>query len=145
MNHAKSYQTRQQKAVLNCLTGSGGTYVTVNQISSRLKEEGQPVGLTTIYRQLEKLEKDGIVHKIVLDGNSGACYQYAGGDDESLLLKCEGCGTIIPMECGHMRGLYEHVLQEHRFRVNPHRTMFYGVCDGCLCRQKPGGNEMEEK
>lgn len=136
LNHAKTYHTRQQKAILNFMSDSADQYVTVSQIAAHLKEEGQPVGLTTIYRQLDKLEKDGIVHKIVLDGNSGACYQYAGKDAGQLLLKCEDCGGIIPMACSHMVELYEHVLLEHQFRVNPHRTMFYGVCDACLAQEK---------
>ncbi|MBO5484025.1 MAG: transcriptional repressor [Lachnospiraceae bacterium] len=136
MNHAKTYHTRQQAAILNFMSGSTKKYVTVSQIAAHLKEEGQPVGLTTIYRQLDKFEKDGIVHKIVLDGNSGACYQYTGEDEGQMLLKCEDCGGIIPMDCSHMAELYQHVLQEHQFRVNPHRTMFYGVCDNCLEQEK---------
>ena len=136
MKKVKTYHTRQQRAILNFMADSEGKYVTVSQIATHLREVGEPVGLTTIYRQMDKLEKDGIVHKLVFDGNSGACYQYAGEEKGRLLLKCEDCGDITPMDCSHMTDLYEHVLQEHRFRVNPYRTMFYGVCDACLCRQK---------
>lgn len=135
MKQAKTYHTRQQKAILNFMAGNEGEYVTVSQIAAHLRQVGEPVGLTTVYRQLDKLEKDGIVHKIVLDGNSGAFYQYAGKEAGRLLLKCEDCGGITPMDCSHMEGLYEHVMQEHRFQVNPYRTMFYGVCDACLCRK----------
>lgn len=138
MKQAKTYHTRQQKAILNFMAGSEGQYVTVSEVAAHLRAAGESVGLTTVYRQLDKLEKDGIVHKIVLDGNSGACYQYAGEDVGRLLLKCEDCGEITPMDCSHMTDLYEHVLQEHRFRVNPHRTMFYGICDTCLVRQRLG-------
>lgn len=136
MNYGKTYHTKQQAAILKYMSESTGQYVTVSQIATHLKEEGQSVGLTTIYRQLDKLEKDGIVHKIVLDGNSGACYQYTGEDEEQMLLKCEDCGGMIPMDCSHIAELYQHVLQEHQFRVNPHRTMFYGVCDNCLTQEK---------
>ncbi len=137
MNHAKSYHTKQQKIILDYMAGSSG-YVTASQILSHLKAEGQKVGLTTIYRHLEKFEKDGIVYKIVLDGNSGACYQYAENVKGRLLLKCEDCGGMIPMDCSHMDDLYEHVLREHQFKVNPHRTMFYGVCDDCLAQKEHG-------
>lgn len=114
------------------LLAESHSYVTANQIMTHLRQQGQSVGLTTVYRHLDRFEKEGIVHKIVLDGNSGACYQYAGAEESRLLLKCEGCGGILPMDCSHMPQLYEHVLQEHQFRVNPHRTMFYGMCDNCL-------------
>jgi Fur family ferric uptake transcriptional regulator len=132
MSRSKNYHTKQQEIILKYLRQKGAGYVTVSHIAAHLKEQGQSVGLTTIYRQLDKFEREGIVHKIVLDGNSGACYQYAGEKNDSFLLKCEGCGGIMPMECSHMEELYRHVLEEHSFRVNPHRTMFYGICDGCL-------------
>ena len=133
MNHTKTYHTRQQAAILNFIA-ENGKYVTVSQIAAHLKEKGQSVGVTTIYRQLEKFEKEGMVHKIVLDGNSGACYQYTGSaqGENQFLLKCEDCGGMIPMDCSHMADLYEHVLEEHQFRINPHKTMFYGVCNRCL-------------
>lgn len=136
MNQGKTYHTRQQEAILNYMAESGEQYVTVNQIAAHFQKTGQSVGLTTIYRQLDKLEKEGIVCKLVLDGNSGACYQYADKTAGRLLLKCEDCGDIIPMGCSHMEELYEHVLQEHQFQVNPHRTMFYGRCDACLEREE---------
>lgn len=133
MNHAKTYHTKQQAAILKFISESQAGYVSVSQIAAHLKEQGVAVGLTTIYRQLDRFEKEGIVHKVVLDGNSGAYYQYAQQEEQShLLLKCEDCGGITPMDCSHMGELYQHVLEEHQFRVNPYRTMFYGICDACL-------------
>jgi Fur family ferric uptake transcriptional regulator len=35
-----------------------------------------------------------------------------------------------------MKELYSHVLEEHHFNVNPHRTMFYGVCEKCLVKEE---------
>ncbi|MDD7403320.1 MAG: transcriptional repressor [Butyribacter sp.] len=142
MNRAKTYHTRQQKAILQFMESTNQKYITVGQIAEYLKEQGESVGLTTIYRHMDRFLKEGIVQKIVLDGNSGACYQYIGSEDEAnqFLLKCEDCGSIMNMDCGHMQELYSHVLEEHHFNVNPHRTMFYGVCENCLSKE-----EMEQK
>ena len=97
MNHAKTYHTKQQNAILQFLIASDQKYHTVSQIAEYLKERGESVGLTTIYRQLDKFQKEGIVQKIVLDGNSGACYQYVGTQEEEskFLLKCEDCGDQL--------------------------------------------------
>lgn len=115
-------------------------YVTVSQIAKHLKDDGKPVGVTTIYRHLDKFQKEGLVQKIVLDGNSGAYYQYMpsvlSNKSCQFLLKCENCGEITNMGCNHMQDLYSHVLEEHNFNVNPHRTMFYGTCGKCLCRKR---------
>ncbi|HBI60918.1 MAG TPA: Fe2+/Zn2+ uptake regulation protein, partial [Lachnospiraceae bacterium] len=64
MNHAKTYHTRQQKVILQFIE-SMQEYVTVSQIDEYLKKQGEPVGLTTIYRHLERFRKEGIVQKIV--------------------------------------------------------------------------------
>ena len=69
MNTGKHYHTKQQKIILEYLMSGGQSYVTVSQIAAHLKEQGQSVGLTTIYRHLDKFEQEGLVHKIVLDGN----------------------------------------------------------------------------
>lgn len=133
MNHAKTYHTKQQKLILQLMKELGPVRVTAGQLAESLKKQGEPVGLTTVYRHLERFSKEGVVQKIVLDGNSGACYQYIGSTEENqFLLKCEDCGDIMNMDCGHMKELYSHVLEEHHFNVNPHRTMFYGVCEKCL-------------
>ena len=60
--------------------------------------------------------------------------QYKSG------LKCENCGNMIPMACSHMEELYDHVLEEHSFQVNPHRTMFYGMCNECMERKNKNEN-----
>lgn len=138
MNRSGSYRTRQQQVILKYMENNRDGYVTVNQIAAHLKEQGNVVGITTIYRQLDKFQKEGLIQKLVLDGNSGACYQYIAGNSTEkncqFLLKCEDCGEIINMGCNHMQELYSHVLEEHHFNVNPHRTMFYGTCEKCLDR-----------
>ena len=82
-------------------------------------------------RQLERLEKRGLVHKLVTD--EGACWQYCDchAHRDCILLKCEVCGAIQHMDCAHLGELYQHVLQQHHFRINPRRTLFYGLCDRC--------------
>lgn len=148
MNHAKTYHTKQQKVILQFMEQMDQGYITVSQIAEYLKKQGESVGLTTIYRHLDRFLKEGIVRKIVLDGNSGACYQYIGSredEENQFLLKCEDCGDIMNMDCGHMKELYSHVLEEHHFNVNPHRTMFYGVCEKCLEKDQDEEEKKEEK
>lgn len=134
MSDSRTYHTKQEQGILDILEKMEKKYVTAGDVLNALKEEGMKVGLTTVYRRLDRLVKEGVVQKIVLDGNSGACYQYIGGKEEKghFLLKCEDCGAIQDMDCGHMDELYSHVLEEHHFNVNPHRTMFYGICEKCL-------------
>ncbi len=127
-----SYMTRQQQAVLSCIQKCAGGTATAAELAEMLHGQGQAIGLTTVYRQLEKLEKQGLVHKIVTD--EGAQYQFCDchrrGHD-CFLMKCEHCGKVEHVDCDHLAPLYSHMYEAHHFRINPQRTLFYGICRTC--------------
>ena len=104
-----SYSTKQHQAVLRCLEQRAEEALTAADLAEGLRRAGCPVGLATIYRQLERLEKQGLVHKLVTD--EGACWQYCDchAHRDCILLKCEVCGAIQHMDCGHLGELYQHV------------------------------------
>ena len=126
-----AYMTRQQQAVLKCIESCPGGRATAMDLMQMLRQEGQTVGLSTVYRQLEKLVAQGKVHKLLTE--EGACYQYCDKTvhRDCFLLQCEGCGDIFHMDCSHLGELYGHLLESHGFAINPRRTMFYGLCGKC--------------
>ena len=126
-----AYMTRQQQAVLKCIESCPGGRATAMDLMPMLRQEGQTVGLSTVYRQLEKLVAQGKVHKLLTE--EGACYQYCDKTvhRDCFLLQCEGCGAIFHMDCSHLGELYGHLLESHGFAINPRRTMFYGLCGKC--------------
>lgn len=126
-----AYMTRQQQAVLKCIESCPCGRATAMDLMQMLRQEGQTVGLSTVYRQLEKLVAQGKVHKLLTE--EGACYQYCDKTvhRDCFLLQCEGCGAIFHMDCSHLGELYGHLLESHGFAINPRRTMFYGLCGKC--------------
>ena len=126
-----TYMTRQQRAVLSCIENVHGG-AGAAELAELLRASGESVGLTTVYRQLEKLHEQGLVHKIVTD--DGTRYQFCDcrrhGKD-CFLIKCEQCGCVEHVDCTHLSELYGHLSQEHHFRINPRRTLFYGLCQSC--------------
>ena len=126
-----TYMTRQQKAVLACIESVRGS-AGATELTELLHARGESIGLTTVYRQLEKLQEQGLVHKIVTD--EGARYQFCRCHQQGrdcFLIKCEQCGCVEHVDCAHLGELYGHLAQEHHFRINPHRTLFYGLCHSC--------------
>lgn len=124
------YHTRQQQAVLSCIESHRDGHVTALELAEELRAKGVAVGVATIYRQLDKLEAQGRVHKI--NTEEGACYQYcdhAVGD--CFLLKCERCGRILHLDCAQLSPLYRHIQEEHHFIINPRKTLLYGLCETC--------------
>ena len=126
-----TYMTRQQQAVLACVKDCRDG-CTAMELTALLHAQGQSVGMTTVYRQLERLERQGVVHKIVTD--EGARYQYCNDHRHGhacVVIKCEQCGRMEHVSCAHLDELYGHLAEEHHFRINPRRTLFYGLCQSC--------------
>lgn len=139
-NKKAEYKTRQQSHIISFLSSVGDRHVTVSQIAAWFKEQDIQVGTTTIYRQLEKLQCQGLVQKFVTDGG-GACFQYIGESAEPeevphFHLKCLSCGRLLHMECHEIAHLKQHIYTEHDFEIQPRQTTFYGHCGDCL-RTKP--------
>ncbi|MDR3207406.1 MAG: transcriptional repressor [Oscillospiraceae bacterium] len=137
MHRPTSYHTRQGEAILAYLASLEGGHVTVEQIAAHLDGQGAGVGVTTIYRHLDKLAADGRVRRYTLDGAAGSCYQYV--DDwtpcrEHFHLKCEACGGLYHLRCDTLGELADHVAQEHGFQIDPMKTTFYGLCRNCRAR-----------
>lgn len=51
-----TYMTKQQQAVLACIRGCADG-IGAAELTELLHRQGETVGLTTVYRQLERLEK----------------------------------------------------------------------------------------
>ena len=76
MPRTPSYATRQRSLVLECLKAHAGQYLSVADIAVDLTKKGSPVGVTTIYRALEKLASEGTVRRFVPDRTSPAVFEY---------------------------------------------------------------------
>jgi Fur family ferric uptake transcriptional regulator len=130
-----SYATKQHQAVLRCLEQRPGEALTASQVAEELRQAGCPVGLATVYRQLEKLEESGRIHRVPTE--EGAFYQYCPhpADHDCFLLRCEECGRIVHLDCGRLEELYRHLEAEHHFFVDPRRTVLTGLCQTCAQKE----------
>jgi Fur family ferric uptake transcriptional regulator len=136
------YNTKQSQASLAYIASLGGSHVTAGQIAGHFERAGFPIGLATVYRHLDKLVRSGKVRRYIMEGVSASCYQYeyVGGagagvhekSAEHFHLKCEGCGTLLHLQCEILSEFPRRVYEEHAFRIDASKTVFYGKCAGCL-------------
>ena len=136
MNSRSKYKTKQRDILLGYLQGVQGQHVTANDVCEYFKEQGAPIGQATIYRQLERLVDEGFVNKYIIDASSPACFEYMGADshgDHEICFhcRCEKCGRLIHLHCDELEEIQTHLYKEHGFRMDPLRTVFYGLCEDC--------------
>ena len=141
-NRKNEYQTKQKTQILSYLEENATRHVTAGELMHALVERGTPVGAATVYRQLERLEAQGLVRRYTLDDRGSACWQYGGAEAKAgtchshFHLKCVCCGILIHLDCEHLTEITEHVKQDHGFQIDPARTTFYGLCDRCAGKQE---------
>ena len=131
-----NYKTKQMTELLTYMESVQGSHVTVNDICAYFGSRGISVGTTTIYRHLEKMVKEGLVAKYVVDGTSSACFEYIGRHEQDTSIscyhcKCEKCGKLIHLQCEEVESLKQHMMEHHNFEMDALRTVFYGICSEC--------------
>jgi len=123
------YNTKQGSLILSYLASLGDKYITAEELASGLAGK---VGVTTVYRQLDKLERGGKVRKLIVDGIAGACYRYVGDDrGGGLRLMCGGCGKLLGLDCDEIGRFEQHLIKSHQFRIDTAKTVLYGTCGHC--------------
>ncbi len=135
METRTGYRTRQKEELEKLLAAEKGHHLTVVEVCDLLRRQNKNVGATTVYRQLEKMVAEGTVVKYVTDLTTPACFEYIGTeachDPVCYHCKCEKCGKLIHVACDEIRETEEHVWTHHSFKINPRRTVFYGLCSAC--------------
>ena len=130
----RQYRTKQRELVLDCLRRHADAYLTAKQVEDALQSQGSAVGLATVYRNLERLEEDGLVARSTVGGTGGVCFRLLSEAPahSRFYLKCESCGRMEPVGCSEIGGLYDHISREHHVRIDPVKTVLFGTCSTCL-------------
>ncbi len=101
---------------------------TAEWIYMELKEEIPELSLATVYRNLEQLEKKGIIQKI--EGQEKTTH-YDGNAEPHYHLSCVRCMKIfdIPAELIHLP--VEGITKNAPFEVTDYTISFRGICPDC--------------
>ncbi|MCR4926366.1 MAG: transcriptional repressor [Lachnospiraceae bacterium] len=137
MSTRLKYKTRQKEMLIEYLSSVKGEHITANDVCEFFKSQGETIGQSTIYRHLESLVDEGIINKYVIDANSPACFEYMGRESHlagevCFHCKCEKCGCLIHLHCDELSEIGKHLYNEHHFKLDPKRTVFYGLCENCV-------------
>lgn len=136
----KNYETVSHKKIMEYLQKNAESLVRVNDIDRHLKEEEIEVNISTIYRYLNRLSKDGTVMKYVAPKGEMSSFQYIGSQThnckEHLHLQCVVCNRILHLECRFMEEISNHVMHHHGFALQCESSILYGVCEECGGRGK---------
>ena len=129
----KNYTTKQREAILLFLRTMQGEHLTASQIVEHFSSSEMPISTATVYRCLERFVANGEIRRYVMNGNSGARFEYITSDvnENKFHLKCENCGRLMHFQCELLEDSLGHLFENHYFKVNMQKSVLYGECEIC--------------
>ena len=127
------YNTRQKRELLRFLKERSLQHFSVDDVVFEMRDRGEKVGRTTVYRYLEQLAEQGSVRKYQ---NVQGITQYQHIEDDAhcdahFHMMCSRCGNLLHVDCGLMRSMMDHLMVEHGFMLDPRETILVGICRKC--------------
>jgi Fur family ferric uptake transcriptional regulator len=117
-------------AVVELLAGQD-CCLSAQQIHDRLRERDRKVGIASVYRALEVLEGEELVHRLEV-GEGGSRYEPAlpGGDHHHHVI-CDDCGKVTAFEDPPLEDAIEKLAGRLPHMVSTHDVIIHGRCGGC--------------
>jgi Fur family ferric uptake transcriptional regulator len=126
--HAGLRTTRQRLLVLETLAAEPDD-ATAQEIYSRLRQSGEPVGLATVYRTLSLLSEHGVVDEFSHRPGE-TCYRLCGEGHHHHLL-CARCHGVAELEGCEVDEWLGKAAREHGFTPTGHTLEVTGLCAAC--------------
>ena len=98
--------------------------------SQRVREaqSHQGIGLATIYRSLDVLQKLGLIqHRVTLEGVT----LYSLVKHDRHCMTCLHCGQSFPINACPVMDFEANLQQSSSFKIYYHTLEFFGLCESC--------------
>ena len=119
--------TPARRLLLQALFGSQ-EHRSAEELAAQVRAHAPDVHLSTVYRNLEELERLGVIDSTRL-GNGPATYHLASAAHGHLV--CEKCGSMTEVPDDMFRDLIGSARARYGFAINPHRFAVTGRCASC--------------
>lgn len=128
--------TRQRTAVRAVLTDTE-EFRSAQELHAALKESGEGVGLTTVYRTLAALAEAGELDTIQREDGE-TLYRRCSAPTHHHHLVCRTCGRTVEVSGPAVERWAEQIAAEHGFTEISHTLEVFGRCAECAAGGDPG-------
>ena len=126
-----NYNTKGKEAINSAIKAFSNGF-TIKELKDYLDNKNDKVGLTTVYRIIDKLENDGTLKKYY-DENNIAHYKYVDdcNSENHFYLKCIKCNKIVHVDCDCINEFQTHIRKKHKFLLDAKNIILEGLCNNC--------------
>lgn len=118
--------------ILELLERAEHHHMSAEEVYKALIEQGEDVGLATVYRVLTQFEQVGIVQRHNFENNLSVF--ELSTDEHHDHLVCDACGKIYEFHNDIIEKEQEKVAKAHGFKMTGHSLVLYGICSDQDCQ-----------
>ena len=122
-------RTGPQRSAVATLLGEQESFRTAQELYAQLREQGNTIGLATVYRALQALVEDGEVDVLRSDDGEAAYRRCSTGHHHHLV--CRSCGRTVEVEGQDVERWARSVADAHGFSQVDHLVEVFGTCAAC--------------
>jgi Fur family ferric uptake transcriptional regulator len=118
--------------ILALLEKHGG-HLSAEDVYRILLDDGEEIGLATVYRVLTQFESAGLVVRHNFEGGQ-AVFELDRGHHHDHLI-CVKCGRVEEFVDNTIEKRQEAIAKKHGFKIKDHALVIYGICDRTECNR----------
>lgn len=113
--------------VLELLETADNHHMSAEDVYKALLDQGENVGLATVYRVLTQFEAAGIVQRHNFENNLSV-FELTPEEHHDHLV-CERCGKVIEFHNELIESEQQKVADKYNFQLTGHSLILYGICN----------------
>jgi Fur family ferric uptake transcriptional regulator len=122
----------KQRAAVSAVLDELEEFRSAQDLHALLRQRGENVGLTTVYRTLQALADAGEVDVLRADDGEAVYRRCSSGHHHHLV--CRHCGRTVEVEGPAVERWADRVASEHGFVAVSHTIEVFGTCAACAAR-----------
>ena len=126
---ARTRNTRQKTLLLKVLRSQRQPR-SAEEIHSRLARTGSPVCLSTVYRNLDRLTRSGVVRRVTVGSEGRARFELARRNHHHHVV-CSNCSRVVRFDLCPLDGFVKSLQDQTGFRFDDHTLEISGLCQDC--------------
>jgi Fur family ferric uptake transcriptional regulator len=122
-------RTTRQRTAVGAMLGSLEGFHSAQEIHAKLRDQGDRVGLATVYRTLQALADAGEIDVMRMPGGEHLYRRCSEGHHHHLV--CRQCGRTVEIEGPAVEHWADRVAQQHGYVEISHTLEIFGTCGAC--------------
>jgi Fur family ferric uptake transcriptional regulator len=121
--------TLPRMKILDLMESSSVRHQSAEDIYQALRDEGEEVGLATVYRVLTQFEAAGLVTRHHFEGGQAVFELNREGHHDHIV--CVSCGKVEEFVDEIIEQQQEKIADQKGYSISDHSLILYGTCPDC--------------